>query len=323
VRILITGGFGFIGSHFTELALKRGHEVTVIDSFTYASDLDNIDSEVRQCIKTLQIDISNYENLLIGIKNLKSFDAIANFAAETHVDRSIRDSEIFLRSNVLGVINLLNLTRDGLAGKYLQVSTDEVYGSVVNGKWDELNLLQPRSPYSASKASAEHFCMAFRETFGLNVLITRCANNYGAKQSVDKLIPKTIYSVLKGQQVPIYGNGLQIREWIYVSEHVKILLEILEADMPRHFIYNIGGKEKVNLDLVREIISLMGGNDSLINFVSDRPGHDFRYALNDSRLKSEFVSSKSPDFDSTLLETINWYSSNKKWVNRSYSKVRN
>jgi dTDP-glucose 4,6-dehydratase len=322
MHIVVTGGYGFIGSSFVKLAIAAGHQVSIIDKMTYAADLANIDVEIANRCKFEVLDISDQERLFRHLNELANIDYIVNFAAESHVDRSINDGRPFVQSNILGVVNLLEFIKKNKKIKFLQVSTDEVYGSISEGSWKENATIDPRSPYSASKASAELFCAAYRSTHQLEVTITRCANNFGPKQSAEKLIPTIIRSVIASIPVPVYGNGSNVREWIYVDDHAAAILKIIEKNNPRHKIYNIGGESHRNIDLVKLILNLMGKDEDFFEYVADRPGHDFRYSVDSSLFVAEFGETESK-LPSNLKNTIDWYLENLEWLKRSEGKVKN
>jgi dTDP-glucose 4,6-dehydratase len=322
MRILVTGGFGFIGSAFAILAVGRGHEIVIIDKMTYAADFDNIPEPIRATILVSNLDLANKLELDKFLNSQAEFDFIVNFAAESHVDRSIEDGLPFVQSNVLGVVNLLEHIKIFPQTKFLQVSTDEIYGTIQNGSWDESYPLNPRSAYSSSKASAELFCNAYRSTHDLQIWITRCANNYGPRQSAEKLIPTVIRSILSNQKVPVYGNGLNCREWIYVEDHALAILKIIESKNPSSRIYNLGGVELTNIELVTSILKIMGSDESRISFVDDRKGHDFRYSVNDSLYRNEFGELGSPNFHSQIESTVSWYLSNENWLRRSHARLK-
>lgn len=321
MRLLVTGGFGFIGSAFVRLAISRGHEIAVIDKMTYAADLTNIPEDIRPSIITSVFDIANKEQLEKFLDSNGTFDFIVNFAAESHVDRSIANGLPFVQSNIAGVVNLLECIRKTPHTKLLQVSTDEVYGTISEGSWDETFPINPRSAYSSSKASAELFCQAYENTHNSHILITRCANNFGPRQSAEKLIPTVIRSILNHERVPVYGDGMNRREWIFVDDHAIAILKIIESETTSNKIYNLGGTELTNIDLVGKILSLMGEDLSYVNFVEDRKGHDFRYSVNDSLFRSEFGEVTSLNFQTQLESTVSWYLDNQEWLERSFSKV--
>jgi dTDP-glucose 4,6-dehydratase len=321
VRILVTGGFGFIGSAFVRLAYKAGHHITIIDKMTYAADPANIPSEIASVSTIAHFDIADNDQLLPFLDSQDGYDCIVNFAAESHVDRSISNGLPFVQSNIVGVVNFLEYLKSETRTKFLQVSTDEVYGTISEGSWEEDFALNPRSAYSSSKASAEFFCNAYRNTHNLNITITRCANNFGPRQSAEKLIPTVIGSVLRGESVPIYGEGLNRREWIYVDDHAAAVLSILESSSPKQNVYNLGGHEFTNKDLVLQILRILGKNESVIKYVEDRKGHDLRYSVNDSAFKAEFGEIESGSFENNLAQTVNWYIENTEWLEKSWKRL--
>jgi dTDP-glucose 4,6-dehydratase len=322
MRILVTGGFGFIGSNFCRLAARNGHELIVLDKMTYAADSSNIEENLKRNIQIFNLDLSDAKELRLAFSQINNLDWIVNFAAESHVDRSIKDGAPFVSSNVLGVVNLLEYIKENPHIKMLQVSTDEVFGSIDQGSWDEDFPLNPRSAYSSSKASAELFCNAYQNTHGLQVYVTRCANNFGPRQSAEKLIPTIIRSILSGQEIPVYGNGLNRREWIYVDDHVTALLKIIEATKPIFHRYNIGGNEKTNIEIVQLFLDRMGMDLTCLSYVEDRLGHDFRYSVNDARFLGEFGNYLSGNFEEQIQETLNWYISNGEWLQNSLSRLK-
>lgn len=303
------------------LAVSHGHEVVVIDKMTYAADYENIPTLIRSELVVSTVDIANKPELDEFLNTQRHFDVIINFAAESHVDRSIQDGLPFVKSNILGVVNLLEHLKFVPQTKFLQVSTDEVYGTIERGSWGETHPLNPRSAYSSSKASAELFCNAYRTTHNLQILITRCANNYGPRQSAEKLIPTVIRSILNNQQVPVYGNGLNCREWIYVEDHALAILKVAESENSLNSIYNLGGVELSNIELVKKILDIMNSDDSKISFVEDRKGHDFRYSVDDSLYKSEFGELSKVNFQAQLESTVFWYLNNQEWLKRSHARL--
>ena len=321
MRILVTGGFGFIGSAFVRLAYSAGHNITIIDKMTYAADLDNIPSEIASASTIAHFDIADNDQLVPFLDSQQDFDCIVNFAAESHVDRSITNGLPFVQSNIVGVVNFLEYLKSKTRTKFLQVSTDEVYGTISEGSWKEDFALNPRSAYSSSKASAEFFCNAYRNTHKLKITATRCANNFGPRQSAEKLIPTVIGSVLRGEPVPIYGKGLNRREWIYVDDHAAAILLILESSSPKQTAYNLGGLEFTNNDLVLEILRILGSDESVIKYVEDRKGHDLRYSVNDSAFRGEFGEIERDTFEINLAQTVNWYLANTKWLEKSFSRL--
>jgi dTDP-glucose 4,6-dehydratase len=320
MRILVTGGAGFIGSHFVELLLEKNESVHIVDKMTYAGNPLNLSKKVQLNCNFRQLDIANKKELRQYFDNFGPFDCIVNFAAESHVDRSIIDSSPFIDSNIKGMVNLLELTKLGGSKKIIQVSTDEVYGSINNGSWDEYSILDPRSPYSASKVSAEMMCFAFKNTYGIDVLITRSANNFGPKQSVEKLIPKSICSVLSGLPINIYGDGENLREWLYVLDHCDVIYKLSIKQITDYFVYNISGTEFSNIFIAEKLLSL-SPNNSKIEYVADRLGHDFRYSVSDQRIRKELDWVPKFSFAESFVKTFEWYKNNSEWVNESKRRL--
>jgi len=299
VKILVTGGAGFIGSEFVRSSLQNKYsefglvpsEVIVIDALTYAGNLENL-AEISKDSRFKFVH-GNITNLQLMLDISKGCDLIVNFAAESHVDRSIENPAIFIETNVLGTYTVLEVARINKVKRVIQVSTDEVYGSISQGSWDENFPLEPNSPYSASKASADLLARSYVKTFGLNVIVTRCCNNYGPYQNSEKLIPLLITKTLQDEDLPIYGDGKNIREWIHVSDHARALA-FLSLNANYGEIYNIGsGEEFSNIEIAEKILDVMKSKASKIKFVEDRMGHDLRYSLNDSKfrkigIKNEF-----------------------------------
>jgi dTDP-glucose 4,6-dehydratase len=313
---------GFIGSHFSRAVASEDVKVIILDKFTYASNILNIDDFKSELLGIENGDIASVEDLTHVFTKYNNIETVINFAAESHVDRSITDSSPFIQSNIVGVSNLLEFLRKGRFNKFIQISTDEVYGSILNGSWDESSALEPRSPYSASKASADMLCEAYRITHSLDISITRCANNYGTHQSVDKLIPKIITFAAKNKKIPVYGDGSNIREWLHVSDHVSAIMNVFHGQkVGGRSVYNIAGNPMTNLDLVQKILDLMDKDESLIEFVSDRKGHDLRYSVNDASIKSKYGWSPKVSLERGIIETIEWYASNTSWVEKSELKV--
>ena len=308
MRVLVTGGAGFIGSNFVEMALTDQFpeisNVLVLDKLTYAGKLTNLSSAANSPnYEFVQGDICDIElvNDLVS-----KVDAIINFAAESHVDRSIENSLEFIRTNVLGTQVLLDAAKKHKLKKFIQVSTDEVYGSILEGSWDENEPLLPNSPYSASKASADLLVRAYFVTHGLNVNITRCSNNFGPKQDPEKLIPNFIFKLSKGERVPVYGDGMNVRDWLYVNDHCLGIYLTLTKGAPGE-IYNIGGGTELNnLELTRILLSLFDKSESFIEYVSDRLGHDRRYSVNCSKIQ-KLGYTPSENFQRNLKLTVSWY----------------
>ena len=314
MKLLVTGGAGFIGSHFVDLLLtnpiieKQISSVLVLDKLTYAGDLKNLDLVAENPkLQFIEGDICDFE--LMG-RISKGFDWIINFAAESHVDRSLVGTDDFVMTNVLGTVNLLNVALKNNFPHFLQVSTDEVYGTIETGSWTEESKLDPRSPYSASKAAAELFCNAFYVSHKLDVRITRSSNNFGPRQNLEKMIPKTIHNLNSNFPLPVYGDGLNIRDWIFVKDHCMGIWQAIKHGSPGQT-YNLGGgTELTNLELVSKISNIMKISEPKIEFVEDRKGHDFRYSLNFNKASSELEYEPRGDFDSNLIKTIAFYGEN-------------
>ena len=305
MRILVTGGLGFIGSNFVRSIVNK-EEITVVDALKYGSNENNLKDLDYNFVKE---DICNYDLIAELVKGV---DAIVNFAAETHVDRSISNPYVFIKSNVVGTYTILEAMRKvNPEAKLVHVSTDEVYGDIEEGSFKEGDMLKPSSPYSASKASADLFVLAYVRTYGLNAVITRCTNNYGPYQFPEKLIPKAIIRAKRNKKIPIYGSGKNVRDWIYVEDHCEAINLILERG-EKGEIYNISsGDEKSNLEIVNKIQEIMGKRD-LMDFVEDRPGHDIRYSLDSSKIR-ELGWKPKHKFEEGLKETIGWYLKNERW----------
>jgi dTDP-glucose 4,6-dehydratase len=321
MRILITGGAGFIGSNFIHYILneEKDYEVINLDMLTYAGNLENLEDIADNSKYTfIKGDINN-QNLVNSI--VKNVDYVINFAAESHVDRSIDNPNIFIKTNVQGTQTLLEAAKDHNIEKFLQISSDEVYGTLgETGYFSETTPLLPNSPYSASKASADLLVRAYNKTFDLPTLITRCSNNYGPYQHPEKFIPVIIINALKNYPIPVYGDGSNIREWIHVKDHCNGILTVLENGKIGE-IYNIGSNiEYRNIDLVKLILEIMGKSESLIEFVEDRPGHDIRYALDISKIKKQLKWKSHIDFKTGIEKTVNWYMNNQNWVRKIKSK---
>jgi len=315
--ILVTGGAGFIGSDLVRLILDEEPEtrVLVYDLLTYAGNLDNLkgylDNPRLEFIKGSICDQDAVRQLL----GSGGISHVINLAAESHVDRSILGPKGFAETNVLGTVVLLEAARDAGVKRFVQVSTDEVYGSLgAEGSFTEDSPLAPSSPYSASKAAADHFVEAFGRTFDMPVLITRCSNNYGPFQFPEKLIPLMILNALNDDPLPIYGDGLQVRDWIHVRDHVRALLAVLREGEPGK-IYNVGGgNECTNLDVVRSVLGVLGKPESLIRHIEDRPGHDRRYSMNTARLQAALGWQAQMPFEEGIEKTVQWYVDNRAWL---------
>lgn len=316
MKILITGGCGFIGSNYIRMSLRNFPEdhIVNLDALTYAGNLENLNAISREKNYTfIKGDITDAA-LLDRIYEEHKFEGIINFAAESHVDRSISDPTLFLRTNIMGTQCLLDLARKHNLQRFLQVSTDEVYGSLpAFGAFSETTPVSPRSPYSASKASADHLVAAYHHTFGLNAVITRCSNNYGPYQFPEKLIPLMIINAFNYRELPVYGDGLYVRDWLHVDDHCRAIEAVLSYGKPGE-VYNIGGNNEVqNIELVKRILKTLDRPESLIRHVQDRPGHDRRYAIDASKIKRELGWSPEIDFAEGLDGTIQWYLQNSEW----------
>jgi len=314
MKLLVTGGLGFIGSNFIRYMLSEhpDTEIVNLDKIGLGANPENLkDMEKIERYQFIKGDISNPQ-VIIGL--VKKIDVLANFAAETHVDRSIVDPAPFLRSNTLGTFTLLEAIRKFNENvKYIQISTDEIYGEILKGSFCELDRLNPSNPYSATKASADMLCLAYHRTYGLNVNITRCTNNFGPYQFPEKLIPKTIIRAAKDLPIPLYGTGRNVRDWIYVLDHCDAVSLVLSKGKLGE-IYNISsGDEVPNIKIVKEILDLLYKSEDLITFVEDRPGHDFRYSLDSSKIRSELGWKPRYTFSSALKETVKWYVENESW----------
>lgn len=318
MNILVTGGCGFIGSNFIIHMLDFYPDVNIvnIDLLTYAGNLENLKSvESSPRYRFVKGDITDRD--IVFLLASERPDVIVNFAAESHVDRSIIDPSAFIKTNILGVQVLLDACREFDIQRYVQISTDEVYGSLgPQGSFSETNPLEPNSPYSASKASADLLVHAYFKTFGLNAVITRCSNNYGPYQFPEKLIPLMITNALEHKDLPVYGDGLNVRDWIHVLDHCKAVDLVMRKGIPGQ-VYNIGGRcEYHNIDIVRLILSKLGKPESLIKFVKDRPGHDRRYCINADKLSMNLGWMPETSFSDGIEQTIRWYLDNQSWWDR-------
>lgn len=325
MQMLVTGGAGFIGSNFIHYILKKHKTIKLInyDKLTYAGNLQNLrDIEDNPNYFFIKGDICD-KNKLNYVFAEYSPDCVVNFAAESHVDRSIQNPEEFIKTNVLGVQNLLKLSLDYDVKLFVQISTDEVYGSLGNtGTFAEKNPLAPNSPYAASKASADFLARAYQKTYSLPVIVTRCSNNYDPYQFPENLIPLTILNCLKRGKIPIYGDGLNIRDWLYVEDHCSAIDTVIQKGITGE-IYNIGGNnEKTNLEIVNTIISIIseklpdsGISESFISFVKDRKGHDRRYAIDSSKLQEELGREPVVSFEEGINKTVDWCLNNQDWLN--------
>ena len=315
-NILVTGGAGFIGSNFVRYMLykHKNYKIVNLDLLTYAGNIKSLD-DIKDNPNYLFIKGDIADNKLVDkIVFDNKIDVIINFAAESHVDRSITNPDIFVKTNVLGTQNLLEIAKKYKIEKFFQISTDEVYGSLgKTGFFTEKTPLSPNSPYSASKASADLLVMAYHHTFGLNVNITRCSNNYGPYQFPEKLIPLFITNALDNKQVPLYGDGLNIRDWLFVEDHCSAIDTVLHKGKNGE-IYNVGGNnEKTNKYITDTILKYLGKDSSLIKYVADRLGHDRRYAIDATKIKEELGWEPKYKFEQAIEKTIEWYLNNKNW----------
>jgi len=318
-NVLVTGGAGFIGSNFVRHFLQRHADCDVVnfDKLTYAGNLENLqDVEGNPRYHFSKGDICDPQQVTAALRDYR-IDTIVHFAAESHVDRSILGATVFVQTNVLGTQILLEAAREAGVERFLHVSTDEVYGSLgPAGKFTETTPLHPNSPYAASKASSDLLALAYHHTFGLPVVLTRCSNNYGPYQFPEKLIPLMIINALHDKSLPVYGDGLNIRDWLHVDDHCAAVDAVLREGRAGA-VYNIGGdNEWRNIDIVRLILKQLGKPDTLINFVKDRPGHDRRYAMDATRIMEELHWAPAHTFEQGLAETIEWYAAHASWWKR-------
>jgi dTDP-glucose 4,6-dehydratase len=301
----VTGAAGFIGSTYVHV-LHGEHDVTVLDKLTYAGRRENLPGDV-------ELVVGSIEDRDLVLELTDGVDAVVNFAAESHVDRSIADQEAFARTHVIGTGVLLDAVRERAIPRFLQVSTDEVYGSIAEGSFTELSPLDPSSPYSATKAGGDLLVSAHAHTYGVEALICRGSNNYGPRQYPEKLIPLCVLNALHGDPLPVYGDGRQVRNWLYVDDFCRAIHTVLLRGRPGEA-YNVGGPDECeNLDVVKRILELTGRDESLIEHVRDRPGHDRRYSLSSDKLRSELVWEPQVRFADGLERTVDWYRDNEWW----------
>jgi len=316
MRVVITGAAGFIGSRLSEMlvadAERRGYdEVVLLDALTYSGRLENLEVVLRDSRVTFIR--GSITDQLVTDEVLNGAHAVVHLAAESHVDRSITGARIFYDTNVLGTQQLLESARTAGVERFVHVSTDEVYGSILEGAWREDHLLEPNSPYSSSKAGSDLAALAYHRTFGLNVMVTRCSNNYGPRQFPEKLIPLFVTNLFDGVKVPLYGDGLNVRDWLFVDDHCRGILAVLEGGRPGE-IYNIGGgTELTNVEITRELLELCGADESMVEPVEDRLGHDRRYCVNWDKIRDELGYAPAVDFTEGLARTVKWYRENESW----------
>jgi dTDP-glucose 4,6-dehydratase len=314
MRVLVTGGAGFVGSNYVRRiidgSLSGVSAVTVLDKLTYAGTMANFSELDKESFEFIEGDICD-ENLVMKLAD--RHDVIVNFAAESHVDRSIISPRDFVLTNVLGTQTLLHASNRADIKTFIQISTDEVYGSINEGSWIETDPLLPNSPYAASKASAELVSRSYFKTFGLDVRITRCSNNYGPNQFPEKMIPLFVTNLIDGIKVPVYGAGANVRDWLHVDDHCRGIHLVLQKGAAGET-YNIGGgTELTNLELTSKIIALMGLNNEMIDFVADRLGHDIRYSVDIDKISTELMYKPQVQWEVGILNTINWYLENESW----------
>lgn len=316
MKLLVTGGAGFIGSNFVRYMVNKypNYQIVNLDELTYAGNLENLkDIEDAPNYKFVKGDIAD-RDFINDLFQKEKFDYVLNFAAESHVDRSITNPDIFIKTNIQGTQVLLDASKNINVKKYLQVSTDEVYGTLgETGYFTEETPLAANSPYSASKAGADLFVRAYNETYGLPVNITRCSNNYGPYHFPEKLIPLMIINALNDKDLPIYGDGLNVRDWLHVEDHCQAIDLVLHKGVDGE-VYNVGGNnERTNIEIVKTILKHLGKPESLMKFVKDRPGHDRRYAIDATKLKTELGWKPKYTFETGIEQTINWYLENQEW----------
>lgn len=320
MKLLVTGGAGFIGSNFIHYMFLQHADVQLVnfDALTYAGNLENLKSvEKNEHYRFFKGDITSKEDVQAVFKS-QAFDAVVHFAAESHVDRSLHlGPETFILTNILGTQRLLDACREFSIPRFVHVSTDEVYGTLGHdGRFSEKTPLQPNNPYAATKAASDFMVRAAVQSHGLNAVITRCSNNFGPYQFPEKLIPLMIANAMEDKPLPVYGDGLQVRDWIYVCDHCRGVDVVLRRGVPGE-IYNIGGNHDIpNVEVVRMLLKLLAKPESLIKYVKDRPGHDRRYAMDTTKIKNELGWEPEYDFETALRQTVDWYLNNRSWWER-------
>lgn len=319
MKCLVTGGAGFIGANYIRQRLASSKDdIVCLDLLTYSGSMSNLEGSLNDERLTFIKGDVNDRRMMFELFRKERFDQVVHFAAESHVDRSIEDPSAFLRTNVLGTQNLLDASKDVGVDRFHQVSTDEVYGDLPldrkDLKFTEVSPIRPSSPYSASKASADLLCQAYHRTYGMPITISRCSNNYGPYQYPEKLIPRMIMLAMKDQQLPVYGKGENVRDWLYVSDHCSAIDAILRRGKEGE-VYNVGGNcEKRNIDIVKFILKQLGKGEELISFVRDRQGHDLRYAIDNGKITRELGWSPVVTFEKGLKDTVDWYLVNSSWL---------
>lgn len=316
MRILLTGGAGFMGSNMIHYLLRTYPDVEIVnfDDLTYAGNLENLATVAHDPRYTFVK--GNIADSAAIDRAVEGADLVINYAAETHVDRSILEPKAFIDTNVYGVYNILEAVRKHKTPRYIQISTDEVFGAVMEGESDEDSKFEPRSPYSASKAAGDHLCQAYAITYGVPVIVTHACNFYGPYQFPEKLIPLFTMNLLEGKTVPVYGDGMQVREWIFTEDHCRAIDVIARKGNPGE-VYNIGTGYRVpNIVVTKKLLALTGRDETAIEYVADRPGHDRRYAINSNRLRSELGWEPQVRFDEGLAKTVEWYKQQREWVDR-------
>ncbi len=321
MKVLVTGGAGFIGSAFVRQAVKEGWDVAVLDALTYAGDLERL-KEVEGNYKFYHVDLVERKAVFEVLEDYRP-EVVVHFAAESHVDRSILDPLKFIRSNVEGTLNLLDASREFKVERFVNISTDEVYGELGDeGYFTEESPLNPSSPYSVSKAGADMLGRAYYRTYKVPVITVRPSNNYGPWQYPEKLIPVIILKALRDEPIPIYGNGMNVRQWLYVEDCAEAIIKIVK-DGKEGEIYNVAGpEEKRNIELVKTILRLMNKPESLIKFVKDRPGHDYRYAMKAEKIKRELSWEPKVGFEEGISKTVEWYLSHLDWMSKKEKEIR-
>ena len=312
MKILITGGYGFIGSNFIRYMLEKYSDVEIVnvDKLSYGSNIENLRGINEERYRFVRGDVADYELMK---KLIEDVDVVVNFAAETHVDRSIADPYPFLKSNVEGVLSILEALRSHRNVRLVHISTDEVYGDILNGSFKEDDRLKPSSPYAATKAAADMLCLAYYRTFNLDIVIVRPTNNFGQYQHPEKLIPKTIIRALLGLKIPVYGSGRNIRDWLYVLDNCRAIDLVLRKGESGE-VYNISaGNEYENVEVVKNVLKILRRDYSLIEFVEDRPGHDVRYSVDSTKIREELGWKPLYSFNEALENTVKWYIENEWW----------